>query len=72
MRRQAQTVALHHRGRPAVPRAAVAMLWIRSPSDDEESELMPLGGPRVITVYDRVIVGSVVLALVGSGALAAT
>ena len=38
--------------------AALAMLWIRSPSDDEESELMPLGGPRHITVYDRVIVGS--------------
>ena len=38
--------------------AALAMLWINPPSDDEESELMPLGGPRVITVYDRVIVGS--------------
>ena len=38
--------------------AAVFMLWIQSPSEDEESELMPLGGPRVITVYDRVIVGS--------------
>ena len=34
------------------------MLWINPPTEDEESELMPLGGPRAITVYDRVIVGS--------------
>jgi maltose/moltooligosaccharide transporter len=38
--------------------AALAMLWIRPPPEDEESELMPLGGARDITVYDRVIVGS--------------
>jgi maltose/moltooligosaccharide transporter len=38
--------------------AALAMLWINPPTDDEESELMPLGGHRAITVYDRVIVGS--------------
>ena len=38
--------------------AALAMLWINPPSEDDESELMPLGGPRTITVYDRVIVGS--------------
>ena len=38
--------------------AALAMLWINPPTEDEESELMPLGGPRAITVYDRVIVGS--------------
>jgi len=38
--------------------AAVSMLWIRSPTEDEESELMPLGGHRHITIYDRVIVGS--------------
>ena len=38
--------------------AALAMLWINPPSEDDESELMPLGGPRHITVYDRVIVGS--------------
>ena len=38
--------------------AALGMLWINPPSDDEESELMPLGGPRTIAVYDRVIVGS--------------
>ena len=38
--------------------AALAMLWINPPSEDDESDLMPLGGPRNITVYDRVIVGS--------------
>ena len=38
--------------------AAVAMLWINPPKDDEESELMPLGSPRSITVYHQVIVGS--------------
>jgi maltose/moltooligosaccharide transporter len=39
--------------------AALAMLWIRPPAEDEESELMPLGGAaRDITVYDQVIVGS--------------
>jgi maltose/moltooligosaccharide transporter len=38
--------------------AGLAMLWIKPPSEGDESELMPLGGPRHITVYDRVIVGS--------------
>ncbi len=38
--------------------AAVAMLWINPPQDSEESELMPLGSPRSITVYHQVIVGS--------------
>ena len=38
--------------------AALAMLWINPPTEDEESELMPLGGPRAITIYDKVIVGS--------------
>jgi maltose/moltooligosaccharide transporter len=38
--------------------AALAMLWVKPPSEDDESDLMPLGGPRHITVYDRVIVGS--------------
>jgi maltose/moltooligosaccharide transporter len=38
--------------------AALAMLWINPPTEDEESELMPLGSPRHIKVYDRVIVGS--------------
>ncbi len=38
--------------------AALAMLWINPPSAEDESEFMPLGGPRDIKVYDRVIVGS--------------
>ena len=38
--------------------AALAMLWIQPPADEDESELMPLGGPRHITVYDKVIAGS--------------
>ena len=38
--------------------AAVAMMWINPPSDNEESPLMPLGAARTITVYDKVIVGS--------------
>jgi maltose/moltooligosaccharide transporter len=38
--------------------AALGMLWIRPPTEDEESDLMPLGGARDITVYDQVIVGS--------------
>jgi maltose/moltooligosaccharide transporter len=38
--------------------AALAMLWVNSPSADEESSVMPLAGQREITVYDRVVVGS--------------
>src|SRR5918998_1229 len=38
--------------------AALAMLWVNSPRPDEDSSVMPLGGRREITVYDRVIVGS--------------
>ena len=38
--------------------AALAMLWINPPPEDEESELMPLGRHRHITIYDKVIVGS--------------
>jgi maltose/moltooligosaccharide transporter len=38
--------------------AGLAMLWVNSPRPDEDSSVMPLGGQREITVYDRVIVGS--------------
>jgi maltose/moltooligosaccharide transporter len=38
--------------------AAVAMLWVNPPAADEESSVLPLGGRRQITVYDRVVVGS--------------
>lgn len=38
--------------------AAVAMLWVNAPRADEDSTVMPLGGRREITVYDRVVVGS--------------
>jgi maltose/moltooligosaccharide transporter len=38
--------------------AALAMLWVNAPSPDEDSSVMPLGGRREITVYDRVVVGS--------------
>ncbi len=37
--------------------AALAMLWVNPPAGDEDSSIMPLG-PRHITVYSRVIVGS--------------
>ena len=37
--------------------AALAMLWVNPPAGDEDSSIMPLG-PRHITVYNRVIVGS--------------
>jgi maltose/moltooligosaccharide transporter len=37
--------------------AALAMLWVNPPAGDEDSTIMPLG-PRHITVYSRVIVGS--------------
>ena len=38
--------------------AALAMLWVNPSRADEESSVMPLGGQREITVYDRVVVGS--------------
>jgi maltose/moltooligosaccharide transporter len=38
--------------------AALAMLWVNPPPADEDSSVLPLGGRREITVYDRVIVGS--------------
>jgi maltose/moltooligosaccharide transporter len=38
--------------------AALAMLWVNAPRPDEDSSVVPLGGHREITVYDRVIVGS--------------
>ncbi|SDS37135.1 maltose/moltooligosaccharide transporter [Friedmanniella luteola] len=38
--------------------AALAMLWVNPPRSDEESLVLPLGGQREITVYDRVVVGS--------------
>ena len=38
--------------------AALAMLWVNPPAADEDSTVLPLGGRREITVYDRVIVGS--------------
>jgi maltose/moltooligosaccharide transporter len=37
---------------------AVAMLWVNPPAEEDESPIMPLGGKRSITVYDRVVVGS--------------
>ncbi|GAA2647965.1 MFS transporter [Paractinoplanes durhamensis] len=37
---------------------AVAMRWVNPPSEADESPIMPLGGKRSITVYDRVVVGS--------------
>jgi maltose/moltooligosaccharide transporter len=36
----------------------VAMLWVNPPAEEDESPIMPLGGKRSITVYDRVVVGS--------------
>jgi maltose/moltooligosaccharide transporter len=38
--------------------AAIAMLWVNPPKAEDESALMPLGAPRHISIYDRVIVGS--------------
>jgi maltose/moltooligosaccharide transporter len=38
--------------------AALAMLWVNPPTAEDESSVMPLGGHREITVYDRVVVGS--------------
>src|SRR2546421_105609 len=37
---------------------AVAMLWVNPPDEADESPILPLGGKRSITVYDRVVVGS--------------
>ena len=38
---------------------AVAMLWVRSPSDADESSIVPLGAPDgSLSTYSRVIVGS--------------
>jgi maltose/moltooligosaccharide transporter len=37
---------------------AVAMLWVNPPAEADESPIVPLGGRRSITVYDRVVVGS--------------
>jgi maltose/moltooligosaccharide transporter len=37
---------------------AVAMLWVNPPAEADESPIMPLGSPRSITVYNRVVVGS--------------
>src|SRR3954464_14177896 len=36
----------------------VAMLWVNPPDEADESPIVPLGGHRSITVYDRVVVGS--------------
>jgi maltose/moltooligosaccharide transporter len=36
----------------------VAMLWVDPPDEADESPIVPLGGRRSITVYDRVVVGS--------------
>lgn len=38
--------------------AGLGMLWVNPPSEDEESDLMPLGAPGDLSVYDRVVVGS--------------
>ena len=39
--------------------AALSMLWVNPPPEDEESSLIPLGAPREIkSVYNDVIVGS--------------
>jgi len=56
---------LHNKGSNAIILAgalmaigAVAMLWVNPPDEADESPIMPLGGKRSITVYDRVVVGS--------------
>lgn len=36
----------------------VIMLWVNPPDEADESPIMPLGGKRSITVYERVVVGS--------------
>lgn len=37
---------------------AVAMLWVDPPDEADESPIVPLGGKRSISVYERVVVGS--------------
>ena len=37
---------------------AVAMLWVNPPDEADESPIVPLGGRRGISVYERVVVGS--------------
>lgn len=37
---------------------AIAMLWVNPPHEADESPIMPLGGRRSISVYERVVVGS--------------
>ena len=37
---------------------AVAMLWVDPPDEADESPIVPLGGKRSISVYDRVVVGT--------------
>jgi maltose/moltooligosaccharide transporter len=56
---------LHNKGTNAIMLAgallavgAVAMLWVNPPDEAHESPIVPLGGKRPITVYDRVVVGS--------------
>jgi maltose/moltooligosaccharide transporter len=34
------------------------MLWVNPPDEADESPIMPLGGKRSISVYERVVVGS--------------
>jgi len=56
---------LHNKGSNAIALAGVlmaiggvAMLWVNSPHEADESPIVPLGSRRSITVYDRVVVGS--------------
>jgi maltose/moltooligosaccharide transporter len=37
---------------------ALAMLWVNPPDEADESPIVPLGGKRSISVYERVVVGS--------------
>jgi maltose/moltooligosaccharide transporter len=37
---------------------AVTMLWVNPPDEVDESPIVPLGGKRSISVYERVVVGS--------------
>jgi len=37
---------------------AVVMLWVDPPDEQDESPIVPLGGKRSISVYERVVVGS--------------
>jgi len=56
---------LHNKGTNAIILAGallavggVVMLWVNPPDEAHESPIVPLGGKRSITVYDRVVVGS--------------